>query len=763
MPNLVDLRPEQRQDVGSPVRTASHALASLPLFSDDALIELLDRHPKEHLRALAVSDDPARPDLQPASHDDLAGEDLWRAVHVGRLVLNLTRVDLSHRRYRELVRSLYGELAAVMPGVASDSVHGSMLIASPGTVARYHVDTMPTVLWTIRGTQRLWVYPALDRRFLASEVLEDIIAGVRHEYLPYEPSFDSAATVLDLAPGTLVAWPHAAPHRWTTGESVSVALSTEHATKDSRRLGRLLLANRFLRTHFGASRLSPDPRGTGALPKMLAHKATLLLGLDYRPQRAHVPELRIQPSAPRSVVSLDAEAPRRRLVVRECSELEAVAPYRDRLDALNAGSARPCPFSTFDYIATAWRNREERQPGAACRLMWLLIFDGEALVGHLPLERSELTKLGVRCRTVRLVTAREADRPHIVAARRDAQRVRDAIYRHLVARPNWDVLELADQDEASALAFVPGFVRDRYQVRTHERQGSVSIALRWASLGEYVQGLPKSLRTSLTRSLRRLLLVGEIELVRVEGGAAMPRALEHYLDVEARSWKHIAGESIQRDPRRLAFFRELVTPGQPMPVQLALVALQGVPIAGMLTGTFGGDLYALQTTCEEACADLGPAQLLSLHLIARAISARMRRVHLLPGAPVVSERWQAETAPLVHVEVLRPGSFSDWQTKATELRRVLADQRSGIAAAPPDFDQRQPMVDMPVISPDIARRRAAFRDMLATEPGIVRQGPEQLAAMLGAALDRPTRRRAREAYADEPSVETPAVSAATES
>src|SRR5260221_14745930 len=54
-----------------------HNLAESPLFSDGAIIDLLDRTPKENLFALHMGDDPERHDENRlAVHDGLSGEAL---------------------------------------------------------------------------------------------------------------------------------------------------------------------------------------------------------------------------------------------------------------------------------------------------------------------------------------------------------------------------------------------------------------------------------------------------------------------------------------------------------------------------------------------------------------------------------------------------------------------------------------------------------------------------------------------------------------
>lgn len=305
MSHAVELPARLRADFGRVPVAGRHALATDALFSDAALVELLDRVPRGHLHALSMGSDPLRADENRlALHDGVGGAELLRAVRDGRLWLNVTRVDRADARYRELIGALYAELSAQVPGFAPDATQGTLLISSPQALVYYHADGPANALWHIRGRKRVWVYPALDGRYVARELLEDIIAGVRHEYVPYEAAFDAGARVYDLAPGDWLHWPQNAPHRVTNLDGVNVSLSTEHFTPASRRRARVYRANRFLRTRLGWRDLSTREDGARTLAKVLAHRAARALGLDPLPPKRHVPTLRVAADAPGGVVPL---------------------------------------------------------------------------------------------------------------------------------------------------------------------------------------------------------------------------------------------------------------------------------------------------------------------------------------------------------------------------------------------------------------------------------------------------------------------------
>lgn len=302
----VELPEGTQSNFGRQPLLAQHNLHQHELFTDEALIDLLDRFPRQHLYALTMGNDPTHTEgNRMAVHDGVSGADLFRAVKNGRLWLNITRVDRADARYRKLIDDLYAQLAQQAPGFRPLASQGTLLISSPQVLVYYHADGPASVLWHIRGRKRIWVYPALDERYMQREHLEDIFAGVRHEYLPYDSSYDKGAVVYDLEPGQWATWPQNAPHRVTNHDSVNVSLSTEHFTRESRWRARVYTANRFFRTRLGLRNLSTNELGPAALVKTLVHRAARKAGLDPLQTKRHIPSLRVDPNAPGGVVPLE--------------------------------------------------------------------------------------------------------------------------------------------------------------------------------------------------------------------------------------------------------------------------------------------------------------------------------------------------------------------------------------------------------------------------------------------------------------------------
>ncbi len=296
---LVDLSAEARAGFDQRLVIARHHLATdpstAPLFSDDTIAQVLDDYPPDWLFSLTMGDDPELPsDNERVSHTGSSGADLLEAVRRGRLWLNITNIDQVDSRFQALTDRLYAEVAAAVPGFRVDESHATLLVSSPRAMVYFHVDGPPSFLWHVRGRKRVWVYPHLDERVLPRELLEDVYAGTRQEYVPYAKSFDDIAQVRDLEPGDVAMWPHNAPHRVSNLDTVNVSLVTDHWTPSARRRARVYKANRFLRvrTPIAHDRLGTSESGPVALAKVAVHQLGRRLHLDEPPNKAHRPPRR---------------------------------------------------------------------------------------------------------------------------------------------------------------------------------------------------------------------------------------------------------------------------------------------------------------------------------------------------------------------------------------------------------------------------------------------------------------------------------------
>jgi hypothetical protein len=286
---------------GHEVILAKHRAHELGLFSEAALVDLLENYPRERLQAFTMGTNPLqRSDWQPVDTVGVSGKDLWRALKNGRLWFNVLQVHLSDHRYRELLDKLYASLSEQCPGFAPQKTSCTLILSSPTALVYYHADAQPNLLWQIRGSKRIWVYPANDRSLVPQDLMEDIFANYADEEIPYSSEFDKKARAYDLHPGEVLSWPQNSPHRVTNTEGVNVSLSTVHETDETYRRKLVYCANRLFRRTYRLPFSSTDEAGLASYLKRLAFRAILRArraGKAPR-RRVYLARVRVDPSSP---------------------------------------------------------------------------------------------------------------------------------------------------------------------------------------------------------------------------------------------------------------------------------------------------------------------------------------------------------------------------------------------------------------------------------------------------------------------------------
>ena len=227
-----------------------HGLEATGLFSDEALVDLLDRHPAEKLDVCTMSDsDPRYPNrFMTGDFRDVDGKTLLDAAKSGAVWINLREAMNVHAEYRDALERMYGELAH-RTGNAAFNPRGGILISSPVAKVPYHVDKTETILWHVRGEKRILIYPR-TQDFIPDASYEATLTSIIDDDLPYHPGMDADASVFDLQPGQALTWPLNSPHR-VENRTFCVSVTTEYSTKESALKNSAMLANAVLRKKAG--------------------------------------------------------------------------------------------------------------------------------------------------------------------------------------------------------------------------------------------------------------------------------------------------------------------------------------------------------------------------------------------------------------------------------------------------------------------------------------------------------------------------------
>jgi hypothetical protein len=296
---------DEAKNFGLKPQMNRHRVHELPWFSDQELIKLVKNYPRTKMRVFTSGTEPEKraEDWQPVDTEGASAEEILESVRVGRMWVNLQRIDAADARFRELGDRLYGEIVERCPHFKPLWTNRAFLfISSPNAMVYLHADYQPNMLWHIRGHKRIWIYPAYDERIVSLRRIEEICAGGEDD-IDFRSEFDRIGQCFSVGPGDTVSWPARAPHRVVNGSDLNVSLSTFHETVDDYARVTQHCADYFMRETFPlAARLS---NGNLASVKTLIFKVFRRAGYSKsRPVKEFYAKYRIDPDSPLGIRSI---------------------------------------------------------------------------------------------------------------------------------------------------------------------------------------------------------------------------------------------------------------------------------------------------------------------------------------------------------------------------------------------------------------------------------------------------------------------------
>ena len=407
--------------------------------------------------------------------------------------------------------------------------------------------------------------------------------------------------------------------------------------------------------------------------------------------------------------------------------LAEVRALRAEVNALNLGSTRPDPFSTFEFIE-AFLTHDEPRSTLRSTLWFLTAVRGGRLVGYVALSRERRALFGLQCSTIGFAVTHDTDRPHVVAKAEDVGEVSDAFLRYLLERKlEWGLLEFQQQDNTSSIFPPPSSIsRDGLAVRQWPSLANGTIQLRWPTFAVYLDSLTKKSRSNARRQLRSLLAAGIVEVLTSSDPSVTPVLLDLYRSVEPRSWKFTANATIGRHPSRIAYFQALLEPQQPMRVSIHLLLLDGIPVAGLICGSFQDGLYALHIIYDASLAAHAPGSLMLLMGIRHAIETRASFFNLLSGFGYFKVQWLATMTDARTGQIYRVARPLFWRRVVGDLvRRVLRPAATAVQFNPARRAVRTARaadVQLHALAPGPARVTVAERERLEFLTARARRG-----------------------------------------
>jgi hypothetical protein len=373
--------------------------------------------------------------------------------------------------------------------------------------------------------------------------------------------------------------------------------------------------------------------------------------------------------------------------------IAALGTYAAQIDRLNLASARPNAFLSAAFLQCYAQHIEYYTPGKEERLF--LVQDGDQLIGCAPMRWSTdnfgavIGRLGLPVARLGFLAALDTEQPGLLCASGDEERVAAALIRHFCdIERNWGMLEFAGQRPGGTLhRATHAAANGRFRVRDIAVDPFNEISLVWPDVGSYYKSLAKKMRSNISRQARRLFASGEAELILAEGPTAVSAWFEAYCELDSRSWKRGTVSSIQRHPRRVEFYREIVAGRGGLEPSFIGVLLDRVLIAGLIVGDnsayspqYNGT-WCLEMAYDDTRANLGPGQLLLLLAVAEAIKRGNKFLNMLQMFAYYKHRWRAEPIEVVNVQLIRRFSLHDMRGWLGELKRKFRLRRAQVTTA----------------------------------------------------------------------------------
>ena len=274
---LTPWAPETRALWGNAPLKLGHTLNTSPLFSRQALVDLIDAYPRSHYALVHMGGQKDKRLWQEGEIGSLTGADVIEAIAKGRMWLNLRDVSTIDARYKTALDEMFATLAERLPGFDAPRRSCGILISSPKAQVYYHADLPGQALFQIEGVKRVYVYPNTPP-FITPEHLEDIALFDMELDVPYAAWYDQHARVHDLHPGEFMHWPLNAPHRVENLDCLNVSMTVSYATETIKRAQTVNLANGILRHRLGVKRPGRSLAGVPYWAKAVLQKGMRDMG-----------------------------------------------------------------------------------------------------------------------------------------------------------------------------------------------------------------------------------------------------------------------------------------------------------------------------------------------------------------------------------------------------------------------------------------------------------------------------------------------------
>lgn len=331
----------------------------------------------------------------------------------------------------------------------------------------------------------------------------------------------------------------------------------------------------------------------------------------------------------------------------------------------------PHPFLRHEWLRTWWDSF-----GGDRLLNVMVVRAGRKVIGLAPLMLERARMYGVPVRRVQFLHNDHTPKADVVVTER-ADEVFDAIWAALLkAQSQWDVMQLSQ---------LPGDSPTHGQINRLASAGSYATTL-WqsdvspyleltADWNAYLQGRNAKLKQNLRNRLNRLSALGEVTLEVIRDRAAIQRARDCALSLEASGWKRQAGTAICSDPSVQRFYTLLAERAADQGwLRLLFLTVDGKRIATSYASRYQDRLSFFKTGYDPEYAKYAPFKLLTYFTIRDGYADGLREVDFLGDAEPWKLEWTSTTRPHDWLFVFGHTARA-WLAHAAKCRLVPAAKR----------------------------------------------------------------------------------------
>ncbi|MBX3235220.1 MAG: GNAT family N-acetyltransferase [Nitrospiraceae bacterium] len=364
------------------------------------------------------------------------------------------------------------------------------------------------------------------------------------------------------------------------------------------------------------------------------------------------------------------------LQIERVTAVRDLIPLKEEWDRLVAHSLNPDLYVTHEWVSL-WCEHFVKD-GELCVL---LVRDGHRLVGVAPLMRTTKTVKGLPVRQLGFLLNRCNVRGNFVIAPEQADECVSAILDHLAdARAEWDILSLYGMSDSSGVSET----LMRLSFANHRRGWSVLPIATWENaivdLGggwdAYFAAKTGHHRKRAKKELQILESLGRLAFDRYDAPEQVEAYLDHFLGIEAQSWKVRHGESLSERDEFKAFYREIIRRHAERQAWRAWVLkIDDRPMATIFGLLYEGTLYAEKTTYVAGVDKASPGSGVIRHAIEQSFREGLAKEIDLDQQTHFTSRWQTHTRRHHHVEVFNSSAYSRTLLGLKRLVRLWRGRR----------------------------------------------------------------------------------------